>query len=185
MLAGAVFGLAVHWRIYPVIYALPILLSLRPPLLPARPQPQHGSGAAAKQYKNASGGGGSRKQTAVGGSSEQAVVSGNGDRPAGHIQESSALAPAAGSDSSNSSGISGANGSGTPNGGGSVHTAAAGCRGSGSLVISLFSRQRLEFGVSAAAVFVGLAALFHQLYGWQFIEVGLPDHQPIKQGLRQ
>lgn len=36
---------------------------------------------------------------------------------------------------------------------------------------SLCSLQRLTFCCAAAAVCLGLAALFHRLYGWQFIEV--------------
>ena len=38
------------------------------------------------------------------------------------------------------------------------------------LIRSLFTTQRLVFCGTAAAVFLGLAALFHQLYGWQFIQ---------------
>ena len=148
MLAGALFGLAVHWRIYPVIYALPVLLSLQPPLTPPLlPAGRGGSHTAV---------GGQPARTGTGGIEE--VLQGG---QTGHPGD--AEPPAAPYTVSQQSGNGNGSGSGIGSGPGSSTTGSQ-------LMCSLFSRQRLAFCCAAAAVFLGLAALFHRLYGWQFIQ---------------
>ena len=49
--AGAVFGLVVHWRIYPVIYALPVLLFLSGQRQNSDGEPSGGAGVAAAQRR--------------------------------------------------------------------------------------------------------------------------------------
>jgi hypothetical protein len=49
--AGATFGLVVHWRIYPVIYALPVLLFLPHGGSPYGREPPREDGAAAAQQR--------------------------------------------------------------------------------------------------------------------------------------
>lgn len=156
MLAGALFSLAVHWRIYPVIYALPVLLSLQPPLTtPLLPPAGRGGGHTAV--------GGQPARTGTGGSEE--VLQGGQTCHAGDAEP-----PAAPYTISQQSG----NGSGSGIGSG-PRSSTTGSQ----LLCSLFSRQRLAFCCAAAAVFLGLAVLFHRLYGWQFIQASpAREHEP-------
>lgn len=152
MLAGALFGLAVHWRIYPVIYALPVLVSLQPPLTPPPlPAGRAGSCTAAGKQPACTGTGGI----------QEVLQEGQTGRPGD--AEPLAAPYKATQQSGNGDGSGIGSGSGPSN-------STTGSQ----LLCSLFSRQRLAFCCAAAAVFLGLAALFQRLYGWQFIQASSP-----------
>lgn len=150
LLAGVLFGLAVHWRIYPVIYALPVLLSL--PSAPAPAGNAHSVGAAAQHGDGACGSG-----------STQALRGGDGSSPSGGANDSEAAA-----NISQQRSHTGFGGSGCTD---KAQTVSRRCSAV-HLARRVCTRQRLRFGCAAAAIFLGLAALFYQVYGWQFVEVG-------------
>jgi hypothetical protein len=144
----------VHWRIYPVIYALPVLLSLQPPLPPPPLPAGLGVRSTAAGRRTDSRGAGATTESLQKADIGQTRVAqaGLADGTAGRQGDKG--------DCGNKGGSSG-NGDSV---GGRSATAAA-------LVRSLFSRQRLAFAGAAAATFLSLAALLHRLYGWQFIQV--------------
>ncbi len=152
----------VHWRIYPVIYVLPVLLALPPPLLPPPAQRGvHGGGGTSM----AGGNGDGKLHHRRGGS----ALSG------GTPDETAAAAPWAATGNGDGSGTISGNGDGSAG----VPNQPAQQRQIWHRVHGQLRRvcswERLAFAAAAAAVFLALGGLFWRLYGWRFVEVGMPD----------
>lgn len=156
---------------YPVIYALPVLLALPPPLLPppARQGILRGGGASM-----AGGNGGGKLHHGSGGSGRSGG-SGGSALSGGTTDETAAAAPWAATGSGDGSGTVGGNGDGSAG----VLNQPAQQRQIWHRVHGQLRRvcswERLAFVAAAAAVFLALGGLFWRLYGWRFVEVGTPD----------